>query len=444
MHTPSSWQAPPLPQPGQALADLPTPTLWLDAAAFERNLRRAQRAADAAGVALRPHGKAHKCPEIARAQLALGAVGICCQKVSEAWPFLQAGVRDILISNQPASAAQADWLAGWAAPRARAATNGTGTGTSTSTCPPASPRTGHPAAPGDTVNPAAEPPCPADAPPRLAIVVDDRRQIDWLDAATRRHGSRLQVLVEIDVGQGRCGVHDAQAVRALVAAIDAAPGLDWDGLQAYQGALQHLRGADERRAAVRAAAQRTRAIVEALRTDGRPPRRVSGGGTGSLAFDLDPAPDAERVLTELQPGSYAFLDRDYADNQPDAHSLASDAVFEPALFLSSTVISSAGDAVRTAGAPWRRVLDAGLKSLATDSGPPRPCAPQAPWSHWQANDEHGVADWPADAHPPAAGQVLQLIPGHCDPTFNLHDTLVVVRDGRVEAVWPIAARGCSR
>jgi D-serine deaminase-like pyridoxal phosphate-dependent protein len=165
-----------------------------------------------------------------------------------------------------------------------------------------------------------------------------------------------------------------------------------------------------------------------LRAAGRPPRVVTGGGTGTVATDL-----AGGVYTEVQPGSYAFMDADYAANRAAADEALR---FEHALFLATTVISTA--------LPGQVVLDCGLKTLSAESGPPQPWPPRPGWGPVALNDEHGVMAVTADAAAPALGEVLQLVPGHCDPSFNLHDTLVLLRSGSVAGLWPIAARGHSR
>jgi D-serine deaminase-like pyridoxal phosphate-dependent protein len=177
--------------------------------------------------------------------------------------------------------------------------------------------------------------------------------------------------------------------------------------------------------------------VAALQAAGLPPAVVTGSGTGSVGVDL-----ASGVYTEVQPGSYAFMDRDYADNEADdpagdeRDTAAPDALrFEHALFLASTVISVAR--------PGQLVLDCGLKTLSAESGPPLPWPPRAGWGPVRLNDEHGVVALDAGTAPPVLGERVLLVPGHCDPTFNLHDHLVVLRDGRVADLWPIAARGHS-
>lgn len=381
---PLTFDLPPAARPGQPVDAIDTPSLILDLDPFTRNVERMQAAADRAGVKLRPHAKAHKCPDIALAQIARGAVGICCQKVSEAVPFVRAGVGDIHISNEVATPAKAALLA----ELARHA--------------------------------------------RLSVCVDDESQIGVLAAATEAAGTRLVVFVEIDVGQGRCGVADAPAALALVERIAAHPQLSFGGLQAYHGGIQHLRNAEARRDAAAQAGARTGAIVAQLEAAGVRCDVVTGGGSGSVEFDL-----AGGVYTEIQPGSYVFMDADYASNAYDGALR-----FEHSLFIATTVMSvAAGD---------RAVLDAGLKSMAVDSG--------LPWiwdgdkasetlDYIAANDEHGIVTPRAAGQTsalPALGSRVMLVPGHCDPTLNLYDELVTVRGGKVEAVWPVAARGLSR
>ena len=373
---------PPAARPGDPLSAVDTPALLLDLAAFERNLDRLQTCANAAGVALRPHAKAHKCPAIALAQLQRGAVGICCQKVSEALPFLQAGITDIHISNQIVGSAKAALLA-------QMALHG-----------------------------------------RFSVCIDHASQVAALAQATAASGSRLDVLVEINIGQDRCGVADAPAVLRLLDALAPHRQLVFKGLQAYHGGLQHLRGHGQRRDATQRAAARTASIVAALALAGVACATVTGGGSGSVEFDL-----TSGVFTEVQPGSYVFMDGDYGRNEYGAALR-----FEQSLFIASTVMS--------VGSGERIVLDAGLKSVAVDSGLPGiwcDGAASATLVYLAANDEHGIVRSRADgdAHP-ALGSQLLLVPGHCDPTLNLHDELIAVRDGRVESIWPISARGLSR
>nr|WP_231934057.1 DSD1 family PLP-dependent enzyme [Bordetella bronchialis] len=371
---------PELPAPariGDALDQVDTPCLVLDLDAFEHNLRSMQDWADRWDVALRPHAKAHKCPEVALRQAAAGARGICVQKVSEALPFVAAGIRDIHISNEVVGAAKLDLLAALA----RQA--------------------------------------------RISVCVDHVDNVADLSRAASRHGARIDVLVELDVGQGRCGVSSPTAALELARRIESLPGLRFAGLQAYHGSLQHRRGHAERAAACRETAARAKECARILAEHDYACPIVTGSGTGTAEFD---APGG--VYTELQAGTYAFMDGDYGDNE-----WAGELRLRNSLFLLSTVMSTPS--------ADRIVLDAGLKSTTIECGLPR-LYRQPGLSYVAANDEHGVVRVAAGTATPALGSKLLLVPSHCDPTMNLHDTLVALRGGVVEGIWPIAARGLSR
>ncbi|MFO1322553.1 MAG: DSD1 family PLP-dependent enzyme [Burkholderiales bacterium] len=360
---------------GDPLAAVETPALVVDLDAFEHNLDLMANAVRGSGLALRPHAKSHKCPDIAKAQVARGAIGICCQKVDEAAAFVAAGIANVLVTNEVVAPAKIARLA----TLARSATVG--------------------------------------------VLVDDARVVADLSAAATQGGGTLDVYVEIDVGAHRCGVAPGAPAVALAQAVAGAPGLNFRGLHAYQGSAQHLRTPGERRAAIAAASQmaaQAKALIEAAGV--RCPV-VTGAGTGTWQLERD-----SRVYTELQPGSYVFMDADYGRNAlaPDEHA------FEHSLYVLSTVMS--------APAPNRAVVDAGLKALAVDSGLPLVHVARG-LEYAQASDEHGVlAVDPARAQP-AIGDRVWLIPGHCDPTVNLYDWIVGMRGPRVECVWPIAARG---
>jgi D-serine deaminase-like pyridoxal phosphate-dependent protein len=259
----------------------------------------------------------------------------------------------------------------------------------------------------------------------LSIAVDSNLGVERLARALAAAGTRATVFVEVDVGHGRCGVPPA-AAGALAQQV-VAHGLPFGGLQAYHGSAQHQREPAARAAAIGHAAGAVRAAQAAVTATGLPCPLVTGAGTGTFVHEA-----ASGVWNELQCGSYLFMDRDYADNQhaADAH----EPVFEHALFVKSRVVSR--------GAA-HAVIDAGHKSHALDSGPPRVWARALAWSN--GGDEHGLL---RGAVLPALDETVWLVPGHCDPTVNLHDHLVAVRgglqQGRVEAVWPVDARGCLR
>ena len=373
---------PPPAREGQPLREVDTPALIIDLDAFEANLSVMADAARQLGVRLRPHAKMHKSPLIALKQIALGAVGVCCQKVSEAEVLAAGGVGDILVSNEIAGGQKVDRLARLA-----------------QAC-------------------------------HVAVCTDDAGNIAELERAAERHGVRLDVLVEIDVGGGRCGVAPGAAAARLARGIADSRHLAFAGLQAYHGSAQHLRAPAERREAIETAARLTRETIAALNSDGLEVAVVSGAGTGT--FELEAA---SGVWNELQPGSYAFMDADYGRNSRDP--AARVPPFAQALFVYATVMSLP--------VPERAVVDAGHKALSNDSGPAMPWAmPGAVYK--RPSDEHGVLDLSASAVRPALGDKVLLVPGHCDPTVNLHDWYVGVRGlhsphARVEAVWPVAARG---
>ncbi|MBC9905997.1 DSD1 family PLP-dependent enzyme [Achromobacter xylosoxidans] len=368
---------PPAAQPGDPLARVDTPSLALDLTAFEANLRAMQAWADRHEVALRPHAKAHKCPQIALRQVALGARGICCQKVSEALPFVAAGIRDIHISNEVVGAAKMTLLG----QLARAA--------------------------------------------KISVCVDNAQNLAQLSAAMVQAGAEIDVLVEVDVGQGRCGVSDDATVLALAQQARALPGLNFAGLQAYHGSVQHYRTREERATVSRQAARIAASYAQLLRESGIACDTITGGGTGSVEFDA-----ASGVYTELQAGSYAFMDGDYGANE-----WGGPLNFKNSLFLLSTVMS--------APTPDRVVLDAGLKSASAECGPPAVYG-ESGLTCTAINDEHSVVRVEPGATAPALGSVLRLVPAHVDPTFNLHDGLVVFKDGVVQDIWEISARGFSR
>jgi D-serine deaminase-like pyridoxal phosphate-dependent protein len=354
-----------------------TPALVVDLDPFERNLQRMARLAREAGVRLRPHAKTHKCAAVAQRQMALGAVGVCCQKVSEAEALVNAGVADVLVSNEVVGVRK---LARLAALATRA---------------------------------------------RVGVCVDDAGNVAALGRAAQDAGAELAVLVEVDVGAGRCGVAPGAPALELARRVADAPGLRFAGLQAYQGSAQHLRAPDERERAIAMAVARARDTVAALEADGLVCETVAGAGTGTFRLEA-----ASGLYNELQCGSYAFMDADYARNLDiTGRPLAE---FEHSLFVIATVMS----AVRHDYV----LLDAGLKALAFDAGPPVVAEPSGA-TYARASDEHGRLVPAPGTAPPALGERVRLVPGHCDPTVNLHDWYVAVRDGVVEEVWRIDARG---
>src|SRR5258706_1677186 len=356
----SPWKAA---RPGDHVSAIDTPALVLDLDAFERNLERMAAALRGSKVRLRAHAKAHKCPQISLRQVALGAVGVCCQKVSEAAVFVDAGIEDVLITNQVVGDTKLRRLAALA----RAA--------------------------------------------RIGVLVDHPQQVRALAAAARTHEVTLDVHVEVDVGANRCGVAPGEEAARLAQQIVASGPLRFMGLQCYHGPAQHMRTPQDRAAASAGAIAAARMTREAVEACGIAVERVTGAGTGSFVHERDSG-----VFDEIQAGSYAFMDRDYGDNQRGANDVA----FEHALFVRTTVMSRP--------APQRAVVDAGLKASAVDSGMPGVWQ-RSDLRYVKAADEHGVLAT-ADAAAASLGGTLMLVPGHCDPTFNLYGELGCLRRER--------------
>lgn len=362
-------------RPGDLASTIDTPALVVDLDAMDRNIAAMAAFARQRGVRLRPHAKMHKSAFVAKLQIAAGAVGVCVQKTSEAEALADAGIDDLYISNEVIDPAK---LARIAALAKRV---------------------------------------------KMAIAVDSTLGIDRLAAAMRSAGAAIDVFVEIDVGQGRCGVKPTRA--GELARHVVAHGLHVAGLQAYHGGAQHLRTLARRREAIDHATAAVRTALASLAAAGIECPLVTGAGTGTFVLEA-----ASGVWGELQCGSYAFLDRDYADNEPTPDVPA----FEHALFVKSQVVSR-GDT--------HAVIDAGHKSHAIDSGLPKVWGRNLIFEN--GGDEHGILRAGRDTLP-ELGESVWLVPGHCDPTINLHAYGVGVRgglvDGLVEAVWRIDARGC--
>ena len=258
---------------------------------------------------------------------------------------------------------------------------------------------------------------------RLAVVADHPANVDAIAAALGT--ATLDLLVDVDTGAHRTGVTSPEAAASLAARIAAHPNLRFAGVQFYCGTLQHIPSAGERRAALAAAAESLRAVLAALSAAGFPAETVTGGGTGSFAIDAEIG-----LLNELQPGSYVFMDREYRDCE------AAGPPYEPALFIDTRVVS--------ANTPGRVTVDAGLKAMATDAGPPVVARGAHPDSRYLfMGDEHGMLLTPPGASDPALDACIALIPPHCDPTVNLYDLYAVCEGDTVIAHWPVTARGRS-
>ena len=366
-------------KPGMDEADIQTPSLVLDLDALERNIKKMGDYAKAHGMRHRTHGKMHKSVDVQRLQEKLGgACGVCCQKVSEAEVFARGGIKDILVSNQVRDPAKIDRLARL-------------------------PKLGA----------------------RTICCVDDLANVADLSSAAQTHGTEIECLVEIDCGAGRCGVTTTPDVVAIAKAIDGSEGLKFSGLQAYQGAMQHLDSYDERKAKIDIAVAMVKDAVDTLKAEGLDCDIVGGGGTGSYYFESNSG-----VYNELQCGSYAFMDADYGRILDKDGNRIDQGEWENAFFILTSVMSHAK--------ADKAIVDAGLKAQSVDSGLPVIYG-RDDVEYIKCSDEHGVVMDPNGAL--KVNDKLKLVPGHCDPTANVHDWYVGVRNGKVECLWPVSARG---
>ena len=365
-----------------------TPALVVRRSVMQANLAAMQAACAARGVRLRAHGKMHKCSALARQQVALGAVGLCCQTVGEAEAFVAGGIGDVMVT-----APVPPW--GWARLAALALKANV-------------------AAVADSEAQLLA----ASAALQAANVVLQSANValQAANVALQAAGAGITIFVDVDPGMGRAGVAP-EAAAALAGRIAGMPGLRYGGIQAYCGHHQHMMPA-QRAAAHAGWTTRLAALVAALTAAGLAPPQVTGGGTGTAHMDL-----AAGVYTELQAGSYAFMDVEYGD--------LGDLPFAPALYLAASVVS--------ANHAGHVTCDAGHKAL-HPNGPGQRVVHPAGSAYRPAGDEHGAILPPGGA---AEGDLVWLQPGHVDPTIALHDAVFVAdEDGRLER-WAIDARRVS-
>ncbi len=363
---------------GMAAEGVCTPALIVDLDAFENNVRIMGDYIKAQGLRHRAHAKTHKSVDIALYQIEQGgACGVCCQKVSEAEAMVAGGIKDVLVSNQVVDPAKLDRLAMMA----------------------------------------------KDA--RVLVCVDDGGNIDDISAAAVKHGVTIECLVEIDCGAGRCGVTWGNPVIELAKKIDASDGLQFSGIQAYQGAAQHVHDFEDRKAQIDIAIKQVEDTVGMLKAEGLECDIIGGAGTGTYYFE-----GTSGVYNEMQCGSYIFMDADYQRVKDDGGNFIHE--FENSLFIWTSIMSKAK--------AEKAICDAGLKAQSVDSGLPVIFG-RADIEYIKCADEHGVITDPNNSL--KLNDKLKLIPGHCDPTCNVYDWYVGIRDGKVECLWPVTARGMA-
>lgn len=367
-----------IPLPGTAQAQIDTPALLIDLDLLDRNITALFDRARGSGVTVRPHLKTGKTPAIAHRLVHAGAHGICVAKLGEAEVMAAAGIEDILITTEIAGSAKIERLMGLLRLH-----------------------------------------------PEVKVVVDSAKAINALAQAAARWEVIASVLVEIDVGQGRSGTAPGEPAVELAQQIAASPSLRFLGVQGYEGHLQHVHGNQEREHLCDAAMEQLTATVAALRAADLAPAMVTTGGTGTWQYC---AKYSAAGITEVQPGSFIFMDVDYRN--------AIGADYTPALTVLATVISCP--------ASTRAIIDAGLKTLSTDSGNAEPKGLTGV-TYRPGGDEHGILTWGAAASPGLrVGDTLELIPSHCDTTINLFDYYFALRGGQLEVVWSIECRGKSQ
>lgn len=363
------------------LMDLDTPALIVDIDLMITNLKKMRDYCNRAHLNLRPHTKAHKCPDLAKLQLQHGAKGICCAKLGEAEVMASSGLTDILITTPVANEQKIRRI----------------------------------------VELKQRPP-----DMRLIQVVDHPDQVAALGRAMSKSGLTLELLIEVDSGQKRCGVEPGQPTLDLARRIAETKGLKFSGIQCYSGHVQHVHGYAERKNAARKTVTPALETVALLQREGFNCDIVSGGGTGT--YDMYEG----LTINELQAGSYLFMDSDYLQ----IGSRSGDKEYRDfacALQVLATVIS-----VPTQN---RAIIDAGMKALSIDSGMPL-VKDHLAVLYRSGGDEHGILDLPSGS-PWKIGEKLLMIPSHCDTTLNQFDWLYGIRNGRVESVWNLSARGRS-
>jgi D-serine deaminase-like pyridoxal phosphate-dependent protein len=359
---------------------LDTPALLLDRSALRSNIARMAETAENHGIGLRPHVKSHKSIRIAQMQIDAGALGVSCATLGEAEVMVHAGIPGVLVTSPVVGTNKLRRLVALA---------------------------------------------DAAGPRELMVVVDDPRNVAELSVLAARLAWPLDVLIDVDSGYHRTGVVDEDAALALAHAINETGMLTLRGVQAYGGHLQHIEARAQREQGAKQLREAVSSLVTKLKSAGMPIEIVTGVGTGTHEADASGG-----VFTEMQPGSYVFMDVEYAHVLADGDSASP---FETSLFVQSTVVSTQAQAWVT--------LDAGTKSFATDTVAPVVARGVPGASSYEFfGDEHGKLVVDA-AHRPPLGARVEFVTPHCDPTVNLYDRYHVVDGDMLVDIWPIEARG---
>ncbi len=361
---------------GMNVNEIQTPCLVIDYNKFEKNILKMKEFVLNNNVKLRPHAKMHKSFNVADFQIKFGgAHGICCQKVSEAEVFARQGIQDILITNQVTDLFKINRLTS-------ISSNGI----------------------------------------KLSCCVDDEENIININKSAKEKNTQIDLYIEFDCGANRCGIQSFNEIEKLILLINKLNFVNFVGFQAYNGSIQHIEDFNKRKEAVKKTCIKINKLKDKFNNFSP---IITGVGTG--CFDLEVS---ENVYDEIQVGSYAFMDAHYSSLKHD-NKLNNTNDFENSLFVLSSVMSNVIDK--------QAVVDAGLKSIAVDSGLPKVFASNV--DYLKCSDEHGIINDPENSL--NINDKLFLIPGHCDPTCNLHDWYVVMKNDTVIDIWPVSARGYS-
>ena len=361
---------------GMNINEIQTPCLVIDYNKFEKNILKMKNFVLNNNVKLRPHAKMHKSFNVANFQIKFGgAHGICCQKVSEAEVFAREGIKDILITNQITDLFKIDRL------------------TSIS---------------NDEI--------------KVSCCVDNEENIININKSAKEKNTQIDLYIEFDCGANRCGIQSFNQIEKLILLINKLTLVNFVGFQAYNGSIQHIEDFNTRKEEVKKTCNKINKLKDKFNVFSP---LITGGGTG--CFDLEVS---ENVYDEIQVGSYAFMDTHYSSLKHD-YTLNNTNDFENSLFILSSVMSNVVDK--------QAVVDAGLKSIAVDSGLPKVLTRNV--EYLKCSDEHGIINDPKNSL--NINDKLYLIPGHCDPTCNLHDWYVIMKNDTVIDLWPVSARGYS-
>jgi D-serine deaminase-like pyridoxal phosphate-dependent protein len=350
---------------------LDTPALLIDLDVLDANIAHVAQTCRAHGVAWRPHFKGHKTLEIARMQLAAGAIGITCAKLGEAEVLAAGGIRDIMIANQIVGAVKLQRLM--------------------------------------RLLDAAD----------VIVAVDSRENIAELAKAVWQSGKNLRVVIEVNIGMNRAGVEPGEPVLALAAEIAQHPNLRLVGVMGWEAHATAITDTAQKEKAVAAAIGLLTASADQCRRAGHDIEIVSCGGTGTFTYCIK-----QPGVTEVQVGGAVLSDEHYRGH------------YHLDMPVSLTILTS----VTSRPTPTRIILDAGRKAMSIEAAVPRALNLPAV-RNLKLSAEHAQLELEAPSDTPRIGDKVELVTGYTDTTVHLHEEIVALRKGQLEAVWKVAGRG---